>query len=91
MRGDTKLARVREAMRASDWDTALKLASKFQRLGEHEAVIKRAANAVNNPSFYRQIGQDVEQLKKEGIAALITRFSKSWDSVRPGAPEKRKR
>ena len=81
MREDTKLARIREAMMADDWDSALKIAARFQRLGEHDDVIRRAANAVGNPSFYKQLGQDVDQLKATGIEALKKRFEKSWHSV----------
>jgi hypothetical protein len=81
MRDDTKLARIREAMRIGDWDTALKIASRFQRLDDKETAIKRAANAVNNPSFYQQLGHDLGKLKAEGVAALKERFGKSWSAV----------
>ena len=43
MREDTKLARIREAMRTESWDEALKLTSRFQRLGAHAEAIQRAA------------------------------------------------
>jgi len=68
-------------MLADDWDSALKLAARFPRLGPQESDIRKAANAINNPTFYRQIGQDVELLKLAGIAALKTRFEKSWQRV----------
>jgi hypothetical protein len=68
-------------MLESDWDTALKVAARFQRLGEHREAIKRAADAARNPSFYRQIGQDVEKLRADGILALKERYAKSWQSV----------
>lgn len=81
MRNDTKLARIRSAMRAGDWDGALKLASRFQRLGPQAKVIRRAANAINNQAFYEQLGHDVGKLRAEGIAALRERFSKSWEKA----------
>ena len=81
MRDDTKLARVRKAMRDGDWDTALRLAARFQRLGEHAQAIRRAADAIAHPSIYQQIGLDLEQLKNDGIAALKERFSKSWEEA----------
>jgi len=81
MRDDTKLARIRDAMRVGDWDTALKVAARFQRLGSQDEAIRRGANAVTNPSFYIQIGRDVDSLKAEGIEALKQRFAKSWSSV----------
>jgi hypothetical protein len=83
MRDDTKLARIRQAMQVGDWDAAIKLAARFQRLGPQDEAIKRAANAINNPSFYIQLGQDPERLKQAGIAALKERFDKSWQSVMP--------
>jgi len=65
-------------MVAGDWDTALKVSAKFQRLGEHEETIRRAASAVNNPRFYEQLGHDVSALRAAGIEALKLRFDKSW-------------
>jgi hypothetical protein len=84
MRDDTKLARIREAMRTGDWEVALRLAARFQRLGKQGTAIRRAAAALNNPSFYRQIGRDVDRLKAEGIIALKQRFTKSWSSAEAG-------
>lgn len=81
MRDDTKLAKVRNAMRDGDWDTALRLATRFQRLGEHAKAIRRAADAIAHPSIYQQISLDPEQLKSDGIAALKERFSKSWEEA----------
>ncbi|MER2266091.1 hypothetical protein [Methylobacterium oxalidis] len=65
-------------MAADDWDTALKLASRFQRLGEHASVIRRAADFLLRPDFYRQLGYEEQQVKADGIAALKERFSTSW-------------
>jgi hypothetical protein len=81
MREDTKLAKIRSAMRDGEWDVALRLASRFQRLGEHAEAIRRAADAVVNPQFYRQLGYDLEDVKSKGIAALKVRFSKSWEEA----------
>ena len=71
MRTDTKLARIRKAMLLGNWDTALKVAARFQRLGDQDEAIRRGANAVTNPSFYRQIGQDVDGLKAEGNCTVL--------------------
>lgn len=81
MRDDTKLASNRGAMAAGDWDAALKAAAKFQRLGEHDKAIRRAASAVGNPGFYEQLGHDVEALRDAGIEAMKQRFDKSWKEV----------
>ena len=85
MRDDTKLAQIRQAMSDGDWETALKLASRFQRLGEHVEVITRAANALDNPAFYEEIGYDLGQIREQGIEALKSRYSKSWEGVQDDA------
>lgn len=84
MRDDTELALIRKAMGDGDWDTALRIAGKFRRLGEHSGAIKRAAQALSNPSFFKELGFDLEDVKAKGIQALKERFSKSWDEVRDG-------
>lgn len=81
MRNDTKLAKIRDAMRDERWDDALRLATRFQRLGEHDDQIRRAAEAVLRPDFYEQIGRDVDVIRHEGIEALKERFSASWEQV----------
>jgi hypothetical protein len=81
MKSDTKLAKVRSAMRDGDWDTAFRLAARFQRLGVHAEAIRRAADAAGKPAFYRQIGYDLDEVRAAGIAALKERFSKSWEDA----------
>jgi hypothetical protein len=88
MREDTKLARIRRAMRAGNWDEALRLAAKFQRLGEHTEAIQRANAAQGNPAMYEELGYDLAKLKSEGIVALKERFSKSWEEVQDNKLEK---
>src|SRR5262249_55151801 len=76
-----KLARIRQAMRDENWDEALKLAARFQRLGEHAEAIRRAASGVTNPAFYEDLRANVAQGGAQGIAALKERYSKSWEEV----------
>src|SRR5205085_1925849 len=78
---DTKLASLRLAMSNDDWDGALRVAARFQRLGKQAAAIRRAADAVVNPSFYLQLGYDLQDVKSQGIAALKERFNQSWEEV----------
>lgn len=78
---DTKLAKIRNAMKVDDWDLALKIAASFNRLGEHKTQIKRAAESISNPDIYIQMGFNLEDLRSEGILALKERFSKSWEIV----------
>jgi hypothetical protein len=80
---DTKLARVRDAMAAGDWDTALRLAGRFHDLGEFAQPIQTARDAINHPAFYQQLGRDVEELRARGIEALKAKYSKSWEASKP--------
>lgn len=81
---DTKLAAIRAAMAAEDWEEAIQIAGKFQRLGEHGAAIRTARDAINNRRFYEQLGKNVDELIAAGIAALKERYNKSWESVQEG-------
>lgn len=81
IRDDTKLAKIRKAMLDENWDEALRLAARFQRLGEQAEAIKRAASAMTNPTTYEELGYDLAQIRAEGIAALKKRYNKSWDAV----------
>lgn len=81
MREDTKLARIREAMRTESWDAALKLASRFQRLSEHTEAIQRAAKAITSPEIYKSLSNDLAKVRGDGVAALKACFSKSWDEA----------
>ena len=69
-------------MAEEDWDRAIKLAARFPTLGQYGGVIRRARDAINNPQLYEQFGRNLELIKKEAIAALKERFSKSWDEVK---------
>jgi hypothetical protein len=77
----SKLARIREAMARRDWGRALKLAAQFQELGDEAICIRRANDAINNPRLYEQLGHDLARIRRDGIAALKKRFSKSWKDV----------
>ena len=70
----TKLAHLRDAMRAGNWEQALRMAARFPRLGEHKEAIVRAHEAYSNPRFYSQLGYDMEKLKAEGRRALVERY-----------------
>ncbi len=72
----TKLSTLLEHMDAGRWDAALKLAAKFQQLGEHKGAITRGASALNHPEFHKQLGKDPAVLVAAGIAALKERYGK---------------
>lgn len=71
----TKLSKLKAAAAAGDWQGALRIAARFQDLGDHAADIKRAHEACHSAGFYRQIGKDPDALIAAGIAALKDRYS----------------
>lgn len=87
MREDTKLARIRQAMRDGKWDVALKLAARFHRLDREAEAIQRAAQAILYPRMYEQLGYDLSKVKADGIKALKKRYSSSWNAVKDHASD----
>ena len=71
-----KIDTLRAFMAAGNWPSALGLAAKFPRLGEHKTAITRAWEAIQRPEFYRAIGKNPDALVNEGIAALKERYGK---------------
>ncbi len=69
-----KITLLREAAARQDWTRALSIAVKFPQLGAHKAAITRARDAIQNPGFYEQLGQDPEVLVQIGITALQNRY-----------------
>jgi hypothetical protein len=83
----TKLARVRQAMAAEDWELAIALASKLRSLGKHQMEIDRAKDFLNHPAMYEQLGYKRTEVIEAAIAALKNKFSKSWAAVQEGKIE----
>lgn len=81
----TKLAGVREAMAAGDWERAIILVAKLRSLGKYQKQVDRAQDFINNPRLYEQMGYDRRQVIDDAIAAIKEKFSKSWDAVQTGA------
>ena len=77
-----KLSMLKAAAARGDWNTALAIAAKFPRLGEHAPAIMRAHQAAWHPEFARQLGQDPETLIAVGIKALRARYNLSEDHER---------
>lgn len=71
-----KIDAVRSAMGAGDWPQAIKLAAKFQQLGDERNAILSAREAVLRPGFQRQLGRDPAALVEAGKQALIRRYGK---------------
>lgn len=78
---NTKLAHVRNAMAKDDWERAIKLAAKLRSLGKYQKAIDRAADFLNHPALYEQMGYDHDKTIDEAIAALKEKFSRSWEAV----------
>jgi ADP-dependent phosphofructokinase/glucokinase len=75
----TKLKKLVDHMNACEWEEALRLASTFSELGKQKNLIMKAAQAVKNPRFSKQIGVDVELAIKDGIEALKEKYEKYSD------------
>ena len=72
----TKLSQLKAAMRARHWQLALRIASRFPRLGEQRDAILSGHEAYVRPKFFKQLGRDVEAMKEAGRQALIERYGK---------------
>jgi hypothetical protein len=72
----TKLSIVREHMTAGRWQEAIRLAARFQQLGDQRGAILDAHAAYTNPRFMSQLGKDIDALKAAGHSALRRRFDK---------------
>ena len=70
----SKVAQLRAAMRAGNWRLALRIASRFDRLGAQRDAILSGHEAYVRPEFYRQIGKDPETIREAGRRALIARY-----------------
>lgn len=74
-RPDPKLAKVRSAIAAGDWDSAIRLAARVTLFGKHAEAIQRGKEALANPDLYRQLGRDPEKLRLDAITALKERIA----------------
>lgn len=70
----TKISIIRELWTKGDKISALKIAAKFPQLGEEKRDITTAWAAVTNPSFYKQINKDPEDLIETGLDAMQEKY-----------------
>lgn len=70
----TKLDLLKEAFLAGDYKKAISIASKFPRLGKEKDIIMLAQGCINNPSFYKSIGKDIDMAINNGIEALRVKY-----------------
>jgi hypothetical protein len=77
----TKLAAVRDAMAAGDWESAIRLTARLRSLGKFQKEIDRANEFLNNPKFFEQLGYEHAKVMDAAIAALKEKYSKSWEKI----------
>jgi hypothetical protein len=70
----SKTERIKTTLAQGDWLSALRLASRFHDRSNDTLTFKRGFDAYRHPDFYRQLGQDPDQLVGAAIARLHARF-----------------
>lgn len=70
----TKVAQIQEAVTSGDNKKAISIASKFFDKSEDTKIFKTAQSAILNPSFYKQIGKNPEDLVALAVAKIKERF-----------------
>jgi len=70
----TKTAKITAALAVGNTEKAISIASKFFDRGEDSALFKQAQGAINNRSFYTQIGKDPDEIIHRATKKLIARF-----------------
>jgi len=53
----------------------LRIAARFFDRSIGTRTFKRGIDAYNNPSFYRQLGKDPEQIVRDALDVLAKRFN----------------
>jgi len=71
---ESKLDKVKSALRAGDEISALRIAAKFYELGKQKKRITQAWAAYQNPEFYRALKLDPDILFADGIQAIKERY-----------------
>lgn len=70
----TKISLLRAAATAGDWQTAIRIAARFPRLGAIRGEVLDAHLAFTNPRFAQQIGKDPNRLISAGITAITQTY-----------------
>jgi hypothetical protein len=84
----SKTQQIREALAVDDPIGALRIAAHFFDRSDDTMTFKRGMDAYNHPGFYRQLGQEPDQI----IAAALRRLAEKFDvdCVQPvGGDDKR--
>jgi hypothetical protein len=71
----SKTDQIRAAWDSGDQIGALRIAARFFDRSSDTKTFKRGIDAYNNPSFYRQLGKDPEQIVQDALDVLAKRFN----------------
>lgn len=69
-----KIDILSELMKSGKWDKAIKFAARFPRLGKERDIILSASSAMLSPQMWQGMGHNIEDLKKQAIDALRSKF-----------------
>lgn len=69
-----KIDLLRNYAENKQWYEALKIASKFPRLGNEKVAIVRAYECIVHPQFYLSLGYNLDEQIDLGITALCKRY-----------------
>lgn len=70
----TALQKLKDLWAAGHHRQALKLAAGWPSLGQHKTEIQRGWAAASNPAFYKQIGENPDELYTAGLHAVAERY-----------------
>jgi len=70
----SKSQQIREALALGDQIGALRIATRFFDRPSATEIFKRGLDAYNHPDFYRQLGQQPDQITALAVNVLIERF-----------------
>lgn len=71
----TKSDKVRDFVKAGDYDSALAIAHTFRALPKADrTALKRAHEVKHSAGFYAQLGKDPEALKAAGVKVLLQHY-----------------
>lgn len=71
----SKLSLLQAAAAAGDWPEAIRIAAKFQRLGDARAAVLDGHMALTRPDWCRQLRKDPAKLIEAAKAALVQQYS----------------
>ncbi|MGY6772107.1 hypothetical protein [Gallibacterium sp. ZY190522] len=71
----TKLSILKEYAAKNDWDKVIKMAARFQRLGNDKNAILSADMALKHPNFCISLKKSPDELIKIGIETLKRKYN----------------